>query len=372
MIKGANLNARNLRDAKGAQPLPDTWQARLTSVPDSDCQNSKRPLVWLLLGNRPGDNNQLFALSRALGFAFEPKNLDFNQARWIPFLRSGLTIVASHSRTLIAPPWPDVVVGVGYTSVPVARYIREQTGGRAKLVHIGNPRARLDDFDLQITTPQYSRAAPNLIELPFPIGNPARDAVVTPQDRQWLSKFPRPRRLVAIGGPARHWELDHDALAHAIRLIQHKSPRGSLIAVTSNRTGPATRKLLERLVAGPHESVVDDKPPFGTLLAESDEIFVTADSVSMLSEAILSGKPVGIIPIVRSLRGTISHILWELPTRRRALPDFQNFWNLLRQENLIGTVEHPVASQVSDTVDRAARAVRSLLPAGEVGAEPKG
>jgi len=326
--------------------------------------------VWLLTGSRVGDNNQLLALGRALGFPFEVKRLDFNRARHLRFLRRGLSIVAPQSRALIGPPWPDLVVGVGYGSVPVARYIRKRAAGRTKLVHIGNPRAPLDDFDLQITTPQYSRTAPNLIELPFPIGNPARDAVATSDDRDWLSNFPLPRRLLAIGGPARHWELDHDQLARAIRLIQHKSPAGSLIAVTSSRTRPATRGLLEQLVTGSHEAIVNDWPAFGTLLAVSDEIYVTADSISMLSEAVLTGKPVGMIPIRRSLRGKLSRWLWEWPTGRRTLPDLTNFWTKLENKKLIGTVEHPIASQVSDTVERAADAVRSLLSAADAGATP--
>ena len=348
------------------QRLPEAAKARLSAVTDNDSLNSKPPLVWLLMGSRVGDNNQLLALAKALGLPFEPKKLEFNHARRLPFLRSGLTIVASHSRALIAPPWPDLVVGVGYGSVPVARYIREQSRGRAKLVHIGNPRTPLPDFDLQFATPQYPRTAPNLIELPFPIGNPACDAVVTSEDREWLRNFPHPRRLLAIGGPARHWELDHHALAHAIRMIQGKSQDGSVIAVTSNRTRRATRELLRELLKGPHQEIAVDRPVFGTLLAESDEIYVTADSVSMLSEAVLSGKPVGMIPIRRSFRGTLSHWLWERPTGRRTLPDFTNFWKLLKEQQLIGSVEHPVASRVSDTVQRAASAVGSLLSPGGV------
>src|SRR5690242_18470483 len=161
-----------------------------------------RPLVWLLMGTRAGDNNQMLALVGALDWPFEEKHIDFNQLRRVPALRRGLAIVARHSRPLINPPWPDLVLAVGYGSVPVARYIRDQNGGRTKLVHIGNPREKLDDFDLQITTPQYSREpAPNLLELPFAIGNPAHHAHPTLEEVDWLRQFPRPRRLVAIGGP---------------------------------------------------------------------------------------------------------------------------------------------------------------------------
>ena len=102
-----------------------------------------RPLVWMLMGSRLGDNNQLLALGEALGFACQPKRISYNQLRRISFLRTGLTIVSRKSRALIEPPWPDIVIGVGYGSVPIARYIRQQSGGLSKLVHIGNPREKL-------------------------------------------------------------------------------------------------------------------------------------------------------------------------------------------------------------------------------------
>jgi hypothetical protein len=329
-------------------------------------EDAKVPLVWLLMGTRAGDNNQLLALAGALGWPFLEKRIAYNELRRIPFFRKGLTIVAEQSRRLIAPPWPDLIVGVGYGSVPVARYIREQSAGRARLVHIGNPREKLDDFDLQITTPQYAReVTPNMLELMFPIGNPARAARATEAELDWLRDFPRPRRFVAVGGPARFWELDHGALFRAIAAFREKTTGGSLIAAVSARTRRGTRQLLEELLTGPGEAVVERFPRFGTLLAHADEVYVTGDSVSMLSEAILSGKPVGMIPIRRSLRGLFSLWLFERPFGRSRPPDFRNFWNLLHERRLVGTVELPVASQVSDTVERAAGAVRALL-AGEV------
>ena len=327
---------------------------------------ARKPRLWLLIGNRAGDNNQLLALAQALGFPFEVKKLAFNQLRRFPVLRQGLTIVERSSRTLIRPPWPDLVVGVGYGSVPVARFIREQSGGRTRLVHIGNPREELEDFDLRITTPQYARRpAPNLLPLPFPIGNPAKAARPSRQELDWLKAFPRPRRLLAVGGSARNWRLDHRALTSAIGTIADTSPKGSLIAATSARTGKDTRRLLRHMLRGDAQAVVDDFPSFATLLATSDEIYVTADSVSMLSEAILTGKPVGMIPISRSLKGLLTRSLWEKPFNRATFPNFENFWNSLQSRRLVGTVAEPVASRVADTVDEAVAAVKALMPQGQ-------
>jgi hypothetical protein len=319
-------------------------------------------LVWLLLDNRVGDNNQLLALAKALGFPFEAKQMRFNALRRVPFLNhDGLAVVARDARDLIRPPWPDLVIVTGYGGVAVARYIRRQSGGRTRLVHIGNPRGKIDDFDLQITTPQYPRRAKNLLELPFPIGHPAREAQPTADELHWLDDFPRPRRLVAVGGPARHWELDHRALKNAVATLRTKEPKASLLVATSHRTRPATRGLLAGMLTGAEQVLVEHFPRFAVLLSRCDEIYVTADSVSMISEALLTGKRVGLIPIRRSLLGRISHWLAEVMLGRATLPNFPNFWKRLDEHGLGGTVEHPVAAEVEDTVGQAAQAVREVL-----------
>jgi uncharacterized protein len=333
---------------------------------------SRRAQVWLLLSNRPGDNNQLFALAEALGYRFEVKDLRFNQLRKFPLLYgSGLAIVDRESRGLIRPPWPELVIGAGYPAVPIARYIRRASGGHAKIVHIGNARVKIDDFDLHLTTPQYPLwGRKNAIELPFPIGNPAKGVRPTRDELRWLDAYPRPRRLIAVGGAARHWELDHGSLHRAITTLRDKNPAGSIIVATSARTRDGSRKLFQGSLRPGHDALVEAFPRFPVLLSEADEIYVTADSVSMISEAVFTGKPVGIIPIRRSVRGHIARWLLE-PFGRTTLPNFFNFWDLLQRERLFGTVELPVASQVCDTVERAAAAVRSVLAPGDTVDERK-
>lgn len=360
------LRPKEIQSRGSKAPKTDRLASRRRNFQQAGPQDSKRPRVWLLLGGRKGDNNQLFALADALGCAYEAKRLRYNGLRRLPLLRNGMVTLRNKSRQLISEPWPDLVIGVGYASVPIARFIQEQSEGRTKLVHVGNPRGAIDDFDLQITTPQYARKGRRLLELELPIGNPAKAAEPNSAERDWLRPFPRPRRLVAVGGPARHWELNHSALRKAVSDVRKKVPKGSVIVATSPRTRPATKRLLAGLMQGTNETVVESFPNFATLLADSDEIYVTADSVSMLSEAILTHKPVGMIPIRRSFFGVLTQWLWELPTARNALPNFANFWSMLRRRRLVGTVDLPVATQVCDTVDRAADAVRSLLAPGDL------
>ena len=323
------------------------------------------PTVWILLGNRTGDDNQLSALAVALGWPFETKTLRYNSLRHFPFLRDErLLHLTGETRSTLLPPWPDLVIGLGYESLPAARFIRRQSRGHTRVIQIGNPRCAIDDIDLVIATPQYPLPdATNLLKIPLPIGNPARAVTVTQEEEDWLQSMPRPRRLVAVGGSTRQWKVDERQLNLAIRHLKEARARsgGSVIAVTSRRTPPEIKRSLEDQLTGDAEACVHDFPRFATLLARCDEFHVTADSVSMLSEAILTGKPVGMIPIRRSLRGQVGHFLRRLGIPLQARADLSGFWRYLTENGLVGTVELPVASTVPDTTQVAVEAVRDIL-----------
>ncbi len=328
----------------------------------NQASGTAKSMIWLLLGGRRGDNNQMLALAEGLGLPFQTKVLSYNMLRHFRWLGLRRAHLSPRARALLTPPWPDLVIGVGCNSLPVARYIRRRSGGLARLVQIGNPRSSIDDLDLVITTPQFvPREGPNVLSLPFPIGNPALAVTITDEEDHWFAALPHPRRLVAVGGSTRKWKIDNKVLGRAIAHLQNLGARdgGSVIAVTSPRTSRRTRRLLEERLTGPTDALVDDFPRFATLLDRCDEFYVTADSVSMLAEAIFTGKPVGMIPIARTLKGRIAY--W---THRLGFPyhaDLSKFWTYLASNNLVGSVASPIASGASDTVPIAVSAVRRIL-----------
>ena len=128
------------------------------------------PRVWLLIGRRRGDNNQVLALGEALGVPFETRTMFY---KWTARLRmklfpQGTAHLTPDSRRWLQPPWPDLVIGIGQRTVPVARWIRNQNGGRTRLVRLGHPRARNELFDLVITTRQYPvPPGENVVTLPL-------------------------------------------------------------------------------------------------------------------------------------------------------------------------------------------------------------
>ena len=106
------------------------------------------------------------------------------------------------------------VIGIGRRSVAVARWIKAMSGGRTKIVRLGNPRADPALFDLVITTAQYPVArAANVLVLPTAMGRYAEPPKPTDEEANWLASLPRPHLLLSLGGPTRYWRFDDAQIA---------------------------------------------------------------------------------------------------------------------------------------------------------------
>src|SRR3954452_10106836 len=325
---------------------------------------TKRADVWVLLGPHRGDNHQALALAEGLGIPFRPIQMRY---RWFAHLPAVLRSVAisqlqPEARAEIAPPWPSLVIGIGQRSVPAARYIKTASGGRTTIVRLGDPMVSPTYFDLVITTPQYAvRDLENVVRLPVTITNPpiAPDSA----EQRWLASFPRPRRLIAVGGATSLWQLRPSTIRAAAHTLLQAAERdgGSVIAVTSPRTSPrlaaAARAELGSL------AVVDgDFPRYNALLSAADEIHVTGDSVSMLSEAVVAGKPVGLIPLELNPIGTMILMAEAIRGRNYRIRDLTKFWNDLSARGLVGTVEQPRCGTLhADALETAISAVHAAL-----------
>lgn len=255
--------------------------------------------IWLLLGARAGDRAQVktlgAAVAQALGWTCLGKRIATNGLFRIPnlLLGSALLSVDRTESDRLAPPWPDLVIAAGRRSVPAARWIRRQSGGRTRLVHIGRPWAPLPWFDLIVTTPQYQLPRrPNVLRNVLPL-TPLDPARLTAAAKLWKPRFsalPRPWIAVLVGGEARPYRLD---AAAARRLAADadalaRTLGGSVLATTSPRTPPAAADALEAGLTAPsfvHRWQAGADNPYPAFLALADRFLVTGDSASMLAEA---------------------------------------------------------------------------------------
>lgn len=253
--------------------------------------------VWVLLGAKHGDNQQLLAIAEAMNRPYRVIPLQFNRAARFPPLVLGTGRLSWRTECALQPPWPQAVLAAGRKSVPAARWIRKQSGGRTRLIHVNRPWAPLAWFDLIVTTPQYalpsrSNVLTNL--MPFVVPAPRESAAASLADQ--TTRMPRPWTVVLVGGNSRPYVLD-EASAHLLAQTVNDQVRetgGSAWVLGSPRTNDAALTIIEASLRAPaHVSRWGQRENlYQTLLREADQFIVTADSASMLTEALLSGHTV--------------------------------------------------------------------------------
>lgn len=352
---------------------------------------TKAPTVWLLLGDRIGDRNQVLRLAEALGWPYEIKNLKY---LWPQYRRANVL----HGATLktldtegsdpLEPPWPDLVISIGRRSVPVMRWIRKQSGGHTKLVTLGRPRAPLGLFDLVVSTPQYRVAnRANVLQIPTPLHRVTEERLREAK-RKWqprLSHLPRPHIALLVGGRVAPYRFDEATAAELGRRASEiaRAAGGSLLVSTSFRTGEGPREALFAAIDTPSHLYAwkrdDPENPYFGFLAEADAFIVTGDSVSMLTEALSTGRVVQIfsLPERRKRYALFKERAYRLPGIRwilMALVDL-GFMSLPRDQSRVKAtlIEAGLASELGapltreratypDSLERVVGRVQELFP----------
>lgn len=348
------------------------------------------PVIWLIDAYRAGERGQVRALVDALGWPCEIKTLSYRHFVFLPHVLGAASLrgISAESAALLQPPWPDLVITCGVRNEPVCRWIRAQSGGRTRYVHVGRPWAPLRTFDLVITTPQYRvPARPNVLNNVLPLHSVT--AVRLAQARaDWEPVFadlPRPRFAVIVGGDSGPFTLGPKAAARLGREASQlaRAHSGSLLVSTSSRTDAAAADALQAAVTAPHyfyrwRSGGGDNPYLG-ILAWADRLVVTADSIAMLSEACATGKPVSMFDLggMRSLDDEsqrdfrLGGTLYALLMRwfwRRLSRDLTLVHSRLRESGRAAWLEEVLVTAIvpaETDLQRAIAAVRKLLGEGD-------
>ncbi len=274
--------------------------------------------IWVLTGARAGDNAQALALAAMVRATLETdsiieeKPLSYNVLRIIPniLIPPGTAVLQRTARARLAPPWPDLIIGVGRRSVPVARWLRRRNR-EARIVWLGRPRAPLSWFDLVLTTPQYGlpEDLPNVVMLDLPPAPPpVEEAAELARWREKFAHLPRPWTGVLVGGA--RWPVVFDAedakrLGRAVEHFRAQTGGGWLVS-TSPRTGIRQARALHEALSQPgwfhfwRSGGKREDNPHRAILALADCFVATADSASMVAEAVRTGRRVFLFPMRRS------------------------------------------------------------------------
>lgn len=263
-------------------------------------------MIWVLDDPRTGVAAQAIGIAERLGHPFRRIPLSWNWKSHVAGLLpqgSLMGLVGDAGFEARDDETPELVISAGRRAGAVALWLKARYG--CKLVQCMSPGLaglfRQDAFDL-LVIPAHDRppSAPNVMPV---LGAPHRVSplALTQAEIAWeerLSHLPHPRIALLLGGPVRAIGMPPDLARNLGRSVAEIAIGlgGTVMATTSRRTGPdASEALADGL--GPAMHVLyrwgePDENPYMGFLATADVIIVTADSVSMISEACSTEAPV--------------------------------------------------------------------------------
>ena len=275
---------------------------RALTVPDG-----KPPRIWLLLGDKVGDNRQVERIAEALGEPFEMHRLVF-EPRWRqgkpPFLPA-LYHVDQGASDALGPPWPDLILTIGRRPAMAALWIRRRSRNRTRLVLFGRPKRYFSDFDLIVTPVQYrmpEHARVLQLGLPLIRLDEARIAAEADAWQERLAAMPRPLTVLLVGGKTKPFDMDASVARELLARTLESMPAGGGLFVSTSRRTPTVvvDTLRDRLPEGAKLHAFEPgaaENPYLALLGLGDRFVVTGDSVSMLTEIARLGRPLQIYPL---------------------------------------------------------------------------
>ncbi|MQL77659.1 hypothetical protein Taro_010089, partial [Colocasia esculenta] len=290
--------------------------------------------------------------------------------------------IAAMARETFEKEGPLLVVASGWDTISIASSIRHMAPQNVFVVQIQHPRTHLDRFDLVITpqhdyyplTPSGQQEIPKFLRRWItPREPPGNNVVLTAGALHqvdsaalraaaltWhneLAPLSRPLLVINIGGPTCHCRYGADLakqLADALHSVLASC--GSVRISFSRRTPEKVSHIILRQF-GDHPKVYiwdgEDPNPHMGHLAWADAFVITADSISMISEACSTGKPVYVIGAERCK--------WKFSAFHRALRERGIVRPFTGKEDISDSWCYP---PLNDTGDAASRVRQALAERG--------
>ncbi len=257
---------------------------------------------WIVTEGMAGTENQCIGVANALGVTSQIFKSGLKQpwATFSPWL--GLETRTTFDINFI-PPWPDILITSGRKAIAAARYIKKQSAGKTFTVHLQDPRVNPNQFDL-VAVPYHDPTRGENVIVTDTAPNKITDQALleAKNDFKQFAQYTSPVISVLIGGKSKAYEMTQNTVSDLISKLQNiqKEHNATLLITASRRTGEESRALLNQAFPNNKQTFFWDGEgdnPYIAFLGYADYILVTADSVSMVSDALSTGTPTYIIPL---------------------------------------------------------------------------
>jgi len=218
----------------------------------------------------------------------------------------------------------DVIISCGRKSVIPSIHLKNNSNKKVFNIHIQDPKVDLKHFDFIVAPEHDSIKGQNVISTKGAIHYLTENEINENKDylNSFIKKDERIIWTLIMGGPTKYYDYSTKNINEIFKTLSELSKKHNfqLVIIPSMRTPTNIIQYANDYFGDDHTVIMDvDKKAYLSALAIAQNIIVTCDSSSMISEAALTGKPIYVASIL-SKKNDIR---------------FQKFINLFRELNII-------------------------------------
>ena len=217
----------------------------------------------------------------------------------------------------------DIIISCGRKSVIPSIHLKKLSNKNVFNIHIQNPKVNLNHFDFIVAPEHDTIEGENVISTKGAIHYLTEQEIY--ENKEYLNSFilkdNRKIWTLIMGGPTKYYDYSTKNMKNIFTTLYKllKQYDFQLVVIPSMRTPLNIINYAKEFFGEDHTIIMDiDKKAYLSALAISENIVVTCDSSSMVSEAALTGKPI-----------YVANILPKKNDKR-----FQRFRNLFRELNI--------------------------------------
>ena len=247
----------------------------------------------------------------------------------------------------------DVIISCGRKSVIPSIHLKKTANKKVFNIHIQDPKVDLNNFDFIVAPEHDAIQGPNVISTKGAIHYLTEKEIS--ENKEYLNSFIKKdeRKIwtLILGGPTKYYDYSTKNMKHIFTMLYKllKKHDFQLVVIPSMRTPVNTIHYAREFFGENHTIIMDvDKKAYLSALAISENIIITCDSSSMISEAALTGKPI-----------YVANILPKKNDKK-----FQRFRNLFRELNItrnLGEKEENWNYKKLDETNRVAKIIKQKI-----------
>ena len=302
-----------------------------------------KPKTLLLTEGYHGMISQVEGLAKALNADFQHRIVRLN---WLwnyipPKLSPVSRLILKDGQYITENEKFDLVISCGRKSVIPSIFFKKKNK-KVFTIHIQNPKVRFNNFDLIVAPEHDELKGENVITSKGAIHYITRLEIE--KARSYLLDKIQNEKIVSLilGGPNKYYNFSNEELTNIFGEIKSSfiSQGYKAIIIPSMRT---PKRIIDLAI---NEFLTDglvvnsvDKQAYLSSLAIANNIVVTCDSTSMISEAATSGKPI-----------FVAHMQPKRNNYR-----FKRFYKLFRKLGVIKNLGEKIENWTYDSFNEAER-----------------